>query len=386
MHARPVQRRGSFDIDRYLAARGDSAHHELGRLGREREVPRRRVARRRGELGRLARTPCAGQGRAPRPQLRRAHGAAAGDVRERHRRVRASREHRSRRRRSRARTSATHSLDGITPFFQIPRIVVPAGMTDVVYEPRYALNPDEDQTTSRPAAGHAAERSCRTRCRSPITFFCRPGRRADADQDRARPTSRRRTTGRAAGLRADCCEACHNDIITVTWPSLCRTPRWPAAIRSPGEKSAGSGDGRAPGGRIGWWWGSSGRGCSGRPPGCPGEGTSGGLRTYATGSPALRVPGALEPHHGPARYRPAPLQRAVIAGIACQTVGAAARCVQHRPPTTSMTWRSQVQEGQRTRFQRGRQDALAQTNVGRTRGLGAVLRIRHAIASTMRGS
>jgi Asp-tRNA(Asn)/Glu-tRNA(Gln) amidotransferase A subunit family amidase len=31
------------------------------------------------------------------------------------------------------------SLDGITPFFQIPRIAVPAGMTEVVYEPRYAL-------------------------------------------------------------------------------------------------------------------------------------------------------------------------------------------------------------------------------------------------------
>jgi Asp-tRNA(Asn)/Glu-tRNA(Gln) amidotransferase A subunit family amidase len=34
------------------------------------------------------------------------------------------------------------SLDGITPFFQIPKIVVPAGVTDVVYEPRYALNSD----------------------------------------------------------------------------------------------------------------------------------------------------------------------------------------------------------------------------------------------------
>jgi Asp-tRNA(Asn)/Glu-tRNA(Gln) amidotransferase A subunit family amidase len=32
------------------------------------------------------------------------------------------------------------SLDGITPFFQIPRVVVPAGMSDVVYEPVYALN------------------------------------------------------------------------------------------------------------------------------------------------------------------------------------------------------------------------------------------------------
>jgi len=35
------------------------------------------------------------------------------------------------------------SLDGITPFFQIPRVVVPAGMTDVVYEPQYALNPEK---------------------------------------------------------------------------------------------------------------------------------------------------------------------------------------------------------------------------------------------------
>ncbi|WP_028009117.1 amidase family protein [Solimonas flava] len=34
------------------------------------------------------------------------------------------------------------SLDGITPFFQIPRVVVPAGFTDVIYEPQYALNPD----------------------------------------------------------------------------------------------------------------------------------------------------------------------------------------------------------------------------------------------------
>jgi Asp-tRNA(Asn)/Glu-tRNA(Gln) amidotransferase A subunit family amidase len=32
------------------------------------------------------------------------------------------------------------SLDGITPFLQIPRIVVPAGMNAVVVEPRYALN------------------------------------------------------------------------------------------------------------------------------------------------------------------------------------------------------------------------------------------------------
>ena len=34
----------------------------------------------------------------------------------------------------------TISLDGITPFLQIPRVVVPAGFTDVVYEPQYGLN------------------------------------------------------------------------------------------------------------------------------------------------------------------------------------------------------------------------------------------------------
>jgi Asp-tRNA(Asn)/Glu-tRNA(Gln) amidotransferase A subunit family amidase len=32
------------------------------------------------------------------------------------------------------------SLDGITPFLQIPRVVVPAGMNDIIYEPQYALN------------------------------------------------------------------------------------------------------------------------------------------------------------------------------------------------------------------------------------------------------
>ena len=35
------------------------------------------------------------------------------------------------------------SLDGITPFFQIPRVAIPAGVTDVVYEPQYALNDDK---------------------------------------------------------------------------------------------------------------------------------------------------------------------------------------------------------------------------------------------------
>jgi len=47
----------------------------------------------------------------------------------------------------------TNSLDGITPFFQIPRIVVPAGTTDVVYEPRYALSADKRNYISVLAPG-----------------------------------------------------------------------------------------------------------------------------------------------------------------------------------------------------------------------------------------
>jgi amidase len=47
----------------------------------------------------------------------------------------------------------TISLDGITPFLQIPRIVVPAGVTDVVYEPVYALNKDKTNYVSVLPAG-----------------------------------------------------------------------------------------------------------------------------------------------------------------------------------------------------------------------------------------
>jgi amidase len=47
----------------------------------------------------------------------------------------------------------TNSLDGITPFFQIPRVVVPAGTTSVVYEPRYALSADKRNYISVLAPG-----------------------------------------------------------------------------------------------------------------------------------------------------------------------------------------------------------------------------------------
>jgi len=47
----------------------------------------------------------------------------------------------------------TTSLDGITPFFQIPRVAIPAGVTDVVYEPQYALNPERTDYISVLAPG-----------------------------------------------------------------------------------------------------------------------------------------------------------------------------------------------------------------------------------------
>jgi Asp-tRNA(Asn)/Glu-tRNA(Gln) amidotransferase A subunit family amidase len=42
----------------------------------------------------------------------------------------------------------TLSLDGITPFLQIPRVAVPAGFTNTVVEPRYALNEEKTGYTS----------------------------------------------------------------------------------------------------------------------------------------------------------------------------------------------------------------------------------------------
>jgi amidase len=66
------------------------------------------------------------------------------------------------------------SLDGITPFFQIPRIVIPAGMTDVIYEPKYALNGDKTDYVSVLPAG-----TTQTKLPHPlpisITFFAGQG-------------------------------------------------------------------------------------------------------------------------------------------------------------------------------------------------------------------
>jgi Asp-tRNA(Asn)/Glu-tRNA(Gln) amidotransferase A subunit family amidase len=66
------------------------------------------------------------------------------------------------------------SLDGITPFFQVPKVVVPAGVTEVVYEPQYALNPEKTNYISVLAPG-----TPKTKLPHPlpisITFFAGQG-------------------------------------------------------------------------------------------------------------------------------------------------------------------------------------------------------------------
>jgi Asp-tRNA(Asn)/Glu-tRNA(Gln) amidotransferase A subunit family amidase len=66
------------------------------------------------------------------------------------------------------------SLDGITPFLQIPRIAVPAGVTDVVYEPQYALNADKTNYVSVLAPGTPKSKLAHPMPIS-ITFFAGQG-------------------------------------------------------------------------------------------------------------------------------------------------------------------------------------------------------------------
>jgi amidase len=66
------------------------------------------------------------------------------------------------------------SLDGITPFFQIPKIAVPAGMTDVIYEPQYALNADKTDYVSVLAPGTPLTKLAHPLPTS-ITFFAGQG-------------------------------------------------------------------------------------------------------------------------------------------------------------------------------------------------------------------
>ena len=66
------------------------------------------------------------------------------------------------------------SQDGITPFFQIPRIALPAGVNDVIYEPAYALNADKTDYISILPPGTTATRMPHPMPIS-ITFFAGQG-------------------------------------------------------------------------------------------------------------------------------------------------------------------------------------------------------------------
>jgi len=66
------------------------------------------------------------------------------------------------------------SLDSITPFLQIPRVVVPAGMNDIVVEPQYTLNESKTDYIST-----IAPNTPKTKLKHPmpvaITFFAGQG-------------------------------------------------------------------------------------------------------------------------------------------------------------------------------------------------------------------
>ena len=163
----------AFDIDRYLAARGDAtiktwadwvAHarfrEDASRAGAENwanlknhAAPGKADRLARSYIGRLAlQRVMAENGIAafvhaentvPTPKIQ---GPNVGDI----------------------------SLDGITPFFQIPKIVLPAGMNDVVYEPQYVLNEAKTDYVARVLPNTPA-----TKLRHPmpiaLTFFAGQG-------------------------------------------------------------------------------------------------------------------------------------------------------------------------------------------------------------------
>jgi Asp-tRNA(Asn)/Glu-tRNA(Gln) amidotransferase A subunit family amidase len=66
------------------------------------------------------------------------------------------------------------SLEGITPFLQIPRIVVPAGMNDVVVEPEFVLNKDKTDYVSVVPEG-AKQSKMAHPMPIAITFFANQG-------------------------------------------------------------------------------------------------------------------------------------------------------------------------------------------------------------------
>jgi len=66
------------------------------------------------------------------------------------------------------------SLEGITPFLQIPRIVVPAGMNDIIVEPEFVLNSAKNDFTSAIPEG-AKQSKMAHPMPIAITFFANQG-------------------------------------------------------------------------------------------------------------------------------------------------------------------------------------------------------------------
>jgi amidase len=66
------------------------------------------------------------------------------------------------------------SLDDITPFFQIPRVVIPAGFTETIVEPAYRLKADGSDYEPFIPAGTAPSKLAHPMPIS-MTFFANQG-------------------------------------------------------------------------------------------------------------------------------------------------------------------------------------------------------------------
>ena len=151
-----------FDMDRYLADRA-MPDQRLGRLGGEREVPRRCVAGGRARTGCIEDHLSAGKGDGSRAATS-GGWRSAGDVRERHRRVRAPGEHRADAEDSgpecRHAQPGRHHAVPADPSRRRAGRLQRNRLRAAVRAER-----GQDRLHLGPAAGHAAA-SCRTRCRS----------------------------------------------------------------------------------------------------------------------------------------------------------------------------------------------------------------------------
>jgi hypothetical protein len=114
------------------------------------------------------------------------------------------------------------SLEGITPFLQIPRVVVPGGMNDVVVEPQYARNAAKTDYIAT-----IAPNTPKTTLPHPIpiaiTFFAGQVRSRRSSRS-PRPMSPQRTTGHhrqpLVPLRRNLAEPRRHNEAAVTEPGF----------------------------------------------------------------------------------------------------------------------------------------------------------------------